>query len=311
MTSGGQHAARSKRRSAAVPDSAAPTPLPSRWPARGGVGQRRLSQVLPGNFRRRREQGDGRSASCSHTWQGLGRATWRRTLPEPLLLWTSKLRLATRRRSSSGQRRSTTPQYTGDGTAFDAALFFGRPGQSSVVVGIETKYHEHATAEAKPNENSRLPRYREIVERSGAFPADWEGRVLATPLQQIWGDHLLLLALLQHPSGAWGSGKCVLVYPAGNVSFGEAAQRYRGALTDDSTFATVTLEDLLDTHTLHKSSTEEKSGSATSSRAPRRAEVATRLLTTVWPEVGSRGDVTQVCGPMWRDAGRGRWLPSR
>ena len=23
------------------------------------------------------------------------------------------------------------------------------------------------------------------------------------------------------------------------------------------------------------------------------------------------GDVTQVCGPMWRDAGRGRWLPSR
>lgn len=50
----------------------------------------------------------------------------------------------------------------------------------------------------------------------------------------------------------------MLVHPAGNVSFGEAAKRYREALTDDSTFATMTLEDLLDTHALHESSTEEK-----------------------------------------------------
>ena len=150
------------------------------------------------------------------------------------------------------------PTYTGDGTAFDAALFFGRPGHTTFVVGIETKYHEHATVEVTPNETSRLPRYREIVEASGAFPPDWEGRILGTALQQIWRDHLLLLALLQHPSGVWRSGKYVLVYPAANVSFERVAKRYQEVLADDSTFATMTIEDLLDTHALHEERTEEQ-----------------------------------------------------
>lgn len=148
------------------------------------------------------------------------------------------------------------PQYTGDGTAFDVALFFGEPNGPQDVIGIETKYHEHAVSEAPPNETSRLPRYREIVEKSGIFTADWERRILGTPQQQIWRDHLLLLALLQHPSGAARSGKYVLVYPAGNTSFRRAAALYREALIDQSTFDVATVEHLVDARVLHNPATE-------------------------------------------------------
>lgn len=148
------------------------------------------------------------------------------------------------------------PQYTGDGTAFDVALFFGEPNGPQHVIGIETKYHEHAVSEAAPNETSRLPRYREIVDRSAIFTADWEKRILGTPQQQIWRDHLLLLALLQHPSRTTHFGKYVLVYPAGNTSFRRAAAVYREALTDHSTFDVATVEDLLDAHVLHEAATE-------------------------------------------------------
>ncbi len=47
----------------------------------------------------------------------------------------------------SPQRRSD--KYTGDRTAFDVALQIGTGPKT--VVGIETKYHEHAQPEKKPN----------------------------------------------------------------------------------------------------------------------------------------------------------------
>lgn len=149
-------------------------------------------------------------------------------------------------------------RYTGDGTAFDVALFFGEPGASRTVIGIETKYHEHAVAEAKPNPVTRLPRYRQIVKRSKAFKSDWEDRILGTELQQVWRDHLLLLAMLQDEERPWTSGTYVLVYPEGNTSFAELAERYMDALEDTSTFRHVTLEALLDAHVLHEPDTEQK-----------------------------------------------------
>jgi hypothetical protein len=150
------------------------------------------------------------------------------------------------------------PDYSGDGTAFDVALLFGDADEQQTVIGIETKYHEHAVAEATPKATTRLPRYREIAERSGAFAEDWEDRILGTPLQQIWRDHLLLLSLLQHPSRRWGAGKYVLVYPAGNAAFDRLGQQYREVLADESTFDIATIESLLDAHALHEPETERK-----------------------------------------------------
>ncbi len=52
--------------------------------------------------------------------------------------------------------------------------------------------------------------------------------------------------MLQHPSGRWRWGRFVLVAPAGNPSIASAAARYRDALEDPTSFAFMTLEQLLD-----------------------------------------------------------------
>lgn len=50
----------------------------------------------------------------------------------------------------------------------------------------------------------------------------------------------------------------MLVYPAGNSAFEGAAQDYREALTHPSTFGAITVEGLLDTHSLHEPATERR-----------------------------------------------------
>ncbi len=146
---------------------------------------------------------------------------------------------------SPGRRR---PEYTGDQTAFDVALAFGRV-DAEILIGIETKYHEWAEPEDVPDPVNHLPRYREITMASGLFKPDWEMRILGKPLQQIWRDHLLLLALLQHPFGRWVGGRYALVHPKHNPSFRDAAAEYQEALVrgqDEPTFLVPTVEEVLD-----------------------------------------------------------------
>ena len=102
------------------------------------------------------------------------------------------------------------------------------------VVGLETKYHEHAPVEDRPRPD-RLHRYREVTERSGLFEPGWEELLVGTDLQQLWLDHLLALSMAQHPSGDWSWARFVLVHPAGNLSFAAAADRYLRVLSDAST----------------------------------------------------------------------------
>jgi PD-(D/E)XK nuclease superfamily protein len=59
-----------------------------------------------------------------------------------------------------------------------------------------------------------------------------------------------VLSMLQHPSRAWRWGRLVVVHPAGNTDFADACSRYRALLVDQSTFASVTVEDLLDPNVL-------------------------------------------------------------
>ncbi len=71
----------------------------------------------------------------------------------------------------------------------------------------------------------------------------------------MWLEHLLLLSMPQHPSGAWTWGRYVVVHPAGNVDVAGLCARYRDLLADDSTFATLTIEGLLDAGVLPASTT--------------------------------------------------------
>jgi hypothetical protein len=61
--------------------------------------------------------------------------------------------------------------------------------------------------------------------------------------------------MLQHPSGQWVWGRYVVVHPAGNPAVVDACARYRDLLVDRSTFATISLEDLLAAGALAKQST--------------------------------------------------------
>ena len=66
----------------------------------------------------------------------------------------------------------------------------------------------------------------------------------------MWLEHLLLLSMLQHVSGTWTWGRYVVVHPAGNTDFADACARYRDLLADQSTFSSVTVEELLDANVL-------------------------------------------------------------
>lgn len=139
--------------------------------------------------------------------------------------------------------------YLKNKSAFDVAFILRTPDGSNGIVGIETKYHEHAAAESTPH-GDKLLRYAQVTEDSGTFERDWPKRLLGTELQQIWLDHLLVLSMLQNRQENWTWGRLLLVYPEKNISFVSAAARYREVLKDGSTFDTRTVEQLIDAHVL-------------------------------------------------------------
>jgi hypothetical protein len=136
------------------------------------------------------------------------------------------------------------PAWLGNLVAFDAGFVLDLGDGTQGIVGVVTAYHE--VNRRQPPKPSRLPRYREITDRSGFFGPGTIDAVNGTELIHIWLDHLLVLSMLQHPSRAWRWGRLVVVYPAGNTDFANACSRYRALLDDQSTFASATVEELLD-----------------------------------------------------------------
>jgi len=104
----------------------------------------------------------------------------------------------------------------------------------------------HGVNKRQPPKPDRLPRHREITERSRIFNPGAIDAVNGTELIHIWLEHLLVLSMLQHPSPTWRWGRLVVVHPACNTDFAEACDRYRRLLVDQSTFSSMTLEELLD-----------------------------------------------------------------
>jgi len=136
------------------------------------------------------------------------------------------------------------PAWLGNLVAFDVALALDLGDGTRGIVGVVTAYHD--VNRRQPPKPTRLPRYREITDRSGFFAPGAIDAVNGTELIHIWLDHLLVLSMVQHPSRAWRWGRLVVVYPAGNTDFADACSRYRALLVDESTFASATVEELLD-----------------------------------------------------------------
>lgn len=153
--------------------------------------------------------------------------------------------------------------YTRDRTAFDVALVLGEQG-AQTVVGIEMKYHEHSLKEPPPRPKTKAAHQHQTeflvgkAQASGAFLDGWEAAVLDTDLRQIWRDHLLALTMRANSDEWTPATKYVLLYPSGNTSFADVAQRYSGLLSpDDDSFAAFTIEDVLDAAFAHGASTKD------------------------------------------------------
>jgi hypothetical protein len=140
------------------------------------------------------------------------------------------------------------PAWLGNLVAFDVAFVADLGDGTQGIVGLVTAYHE--VNKRQPPKPSRLPRYREITDRSGFFGSGAIDAVNGTDLIHIWLRHLLVLSMLQHPSRTWRWGRLVVVHPAGNPDDADACSRYRELLVDQSTFASVTFEELLDADVL-------------------------------------------------------------
>ena len=140
------------------------------------------------------------------------------------------------------------PAYLGNLVALDVALVSDLGDGTQGIVGVMAAYHEVNKPQApKPQ---RLPRYRAVTDSSGLFKPGSLDAVNGTELIHIWLAHALVLSMLQHPSDAWRWGRFVVVHPAGNSDFSDACTRYRDLLVDDSTFSSMTIEELLDSGAL-------------------------------------------------------------
>jgi hypothetical protein len=128
--------------------------------------------------------------------------------------------------------------------AFDAAFVLDLGDGAQGILAVDVKYHERMKPEIPKPGN--LWRYRQVAERSGAFAPDAVDAVKGrSDLGVMWLEHLLLLSMLQHESGTWSWGRYVVAHPAGNSDFAEACDRYRALLVDQSTFSSVTVEELV------------------------------------------------------------------
>jgi hypothetical protein len=140
------------------------------------------------------------------------------------------------------------PAWLGNLVDWEAAFVLDLGNGTKGIVGVLTGYHD--VNRRQPPKPQRLPRYREVTNKSGFFGPGWLADVNGTELIHIWLRHLLVLSMLQHPSGAWTWGRLVVLYPAGNTNYAEACSRYEALLADTSTFASVTFEELLDADVL-------------------------------------------------------------
>jgi hypothetical protein len=106
-------------------------------------------------------------------------------------------------------------------------------------VGIEVKYHENLIC--KPEEPGK--RRPEIAGAMKCFRADVTSGPKEPPLQQIWRDHLLAGVLKDVQK--FDDGLFLILYPEQNPHCREAVARYRECLSDDRSFQSLTLEQLV------------------------------------------------------------------
>jgi len=128
------------------------------------------------------------------------------------------------------------PRYTADRSAFDVFVRYTDGHGAEAFLGIEVKYHESM----QDSPATLRERYEELAEQIGWFREDCLARLRATPLQQVWRDHLLAASLLT--AGDFQRGKFIFLYPRVNTACADVISAYRDCLTNTDGFDAWTIE---------------------------------------------------------------------
>lgn len=119
--------------------------------------------------------------------------------------------------------------YTGDHSAFDVFVEYERDGQKGFL-GIEVKYAESLREEQLKKSmetfDKHAARYTQLTESHGVFGPDVIAALRRPPLSQIWRDHLLSIALLNHPERKYDEGIFVFLFPSLNKQCQEGVNEY-------------------------------------------------------------------------------------
>lgn len=132
-------------------------------------------------------------------------------------------------------------QFLGNRSAFDVFIRLANSEGSTGFLGVEVKYHEAMREKAGEHKT----RYCTVATDSKVFVNPLAPELQKAPLQQIWLDHLLALSMLQAEPDKWAFGRFVFLHPADNTRCANAAANYSKLLSDQTTFAPLTLERLV------------------------------------------------------------------
>lgn len=137
------------------------------------------------------------------------------------------------------------PDFTEDYTAFDVLVTCTTVDGESGFIAIEVKYSETM---GEPIGTLR-PRYEELSNRVGLYNAPDAPALRASPLQQLWREHMLSRTMID--SETYSTGRFIVIYPKQNHQCAGAVKSYQKQLVSSapavSGFQAVTLEDCVAT----------------------------------------------------------------
>jgi hypothetical protein len=135
------------------------------------------------------------------------------------------------------------PAFTADHTAFDACFVYNTPDGRRGFVAVEVKYSEGM----QDSGSEPKPRQDELSRSSGLFIDPDSQTLRANPLQQLWREHLLAQAMLDH--GLYDEGTLLFISPRLNWLAQNAGNLYRQQLQppkpEQANFVTIALEDVI------------------------------------------------------------------
>jgi hypothetical protein len=124
---------------------------------------------------------------------------------------------------------SPAEEYLADRTSFDAFIVYDGPVGRGFV-GIETKLTEPFSQKSYDR-----PEYRRWMRPGGPWREEASARVADIAHNQLWRDHLLAVALRDHPRSSFVEGRLVLVRHPGDESCGRVVAGYQELLVPGDT----------------------------------------------------------------------------